>query len=88
MLNQTHAAGAPLAVGDEPAVYQKVTRKLLPFLTLCYVVAYLDRVNVGFAKLQMASDLHFSNTLYCPTIPCTVWARAFSSMRCSKCRAT
>jgi MFS transporter, ACS family, tartrate transporter len=35
------------------AVYAKVRRKLLPFLFLLYVVAYLDRINVGFAALQM-----------------------------------
>jgi len=31
---------------------------------LCYVVAYLDRVNVGFARLQMLGDLGFSDTVY------------------------
>jgi D-galactonate transporter len=36
----------------------------MPFLFLCYVAAYLDRVNVGFAKLQMLSDLRFSDTVY------------------------
>lgn len=41
-----------------------MTRRLLPFLTLCYVVAYLDRVNVGFARLQMLGDLGFSETVY------------------------
>ncbi len=46
------------------AVYRKVTWRLLPFLMLCYVVAYLDRVNVGFARLQMLTDLHFSETVY------------------------
>lgn len=46
------------------AVYSKVTRRLLPFLILCYVVAYLDRVNVGFARLQMLGDLGFSETVY------------------------
>ncbi len=44
--------------------YRKVAWRLLPFLFLCYVVAYLDRVNVGFAKLQMLSDLKFSETAY------------------------
>jgi D-galactonate transporter len=44
--------------------YAKVTWRLLPFLLLCYVAAYLDRVNVGFAKLQMLNDLHFSETVY------------------------
>ena len=31
---------------------------------LCYIVSYLDRVNVGFAKLQMQDDLGISNTVY------------------------
>ncbi|MET3130410.1 D-galactonate transporter [Oxalobacteraceae bacterium GrIS 1.11] len=50
--------------GTEDAIYAKVSRRLVPFLFLCYVVAYLDRVNVGFAKLQMLADLHFSDTVY------------------------
>jgi D-galactonate transporter len=41
-----------------------VTLRLLPFLFLCYLLAYLDRVNVGFAKLQMQGDLGFSDTVY------------------------
>jgi len=49
--------------GDD-AVYARVDQRLVPFLFLCFVVAYLDRVNVGFAKLQMAADLGFSDTVY------------------------
>jgi D-galactonate transporter len=48
----------------EAATYAKVTWRLLPFLFICYVAAYLDRVNVGFAKLQMLNDLQFSETVY------------------------
>ncbi|MCP3719232.1 MFS transporter [Paraburkholderia sp. CNPSo 3281] len=48
----------------ETRAYSKATLRLLPFLFLCYVAAYLDRVNVGFAKLQMLSDLQFSETVY------------------------
>lgn len=48
----------------ETATYHKVGRRLIPLLFLSYVVAYLDRVNVGFAKLGMASDLGFSDTVY------------------------
>jgi D-galactonate transporter len=48
----------------ETATYAKVTLRLLPFLFICYVAAYLDRVNVGFAKLQMLSDLKFSESVY------------------------
>lgn len=36
----------------------------MPFLFLCYIFAYLDRVNVGFAKLQMQQDLHLSDAAY------------------------
>ena len=48
----------------ETKAYSKVLWRLIPFLFLCYVVAYLDRVNVGFAKLQMLADLKFSDTVY------------------------
>lgn len=49
---------------DEESVYRKVTWRLLPLLMLCYLVAYLDRVNIGFARLQMMDDLGFSETVY------------------------
>ncbi len=45
-------------------VYAKITRRLVPFLFVCYAAAYLDRVNIGFAKLQLQSDLGFSDTVY------------------------
>jgi len=46
------------------ATFDKVAGRLIPFLFVCYIVAFLDRVNVGFAKLQMATDLHFSDAIY------------------------
>ena len=42
----------------------RVTRRLMPFLILCYFVAYLDRVNVGFAALSMNKDLGFTATVF------------------------
>jgi ACS family tartrate transporter-like MFS transporter len=42
----------------------RVRRRLIPFLFLLYVVAYLDRVNVGFAALDMNRDLGFSAAVY------------------------
>ncbi|SBW79444.1 Putative metabolite transport protein NicT [Pseudomonas veronii 1YdBTEX2] len=45
-------------------LYKKISWRILPFLLLCYVFAYLDRVNIGFAKLQMQSDLGFSDAVY------------------------
>ena len=49
---------------EEAATYSKVAWRLLPFLFLCYVCAYLDRINVSFAKLQMAHDLGLSDAVY------------------------
>ncbi len=48
----------------EHAVFAKVSRRLLPLLFCCYIVAYLDRVNIGFAKLQMAASLEYSDAVY------------------------
>ncbi|MBC3456972.1 MFS transporter [Pseudomonas mosselii] len=49
---------------DENALYRKVIWRLVPFLLICYVIAYLDRINVGFAKLQMQDALGFSDAVY------------------------
>jgi MFS transporter, ACS family, tartrate transporter len=48
----------------ERSTMARVTGRLLPFLLLLYIVSWLDRVNVGFAKLQMNADLGFSETVY------------------------
>ncbi|MFL9880174.1 MFS transporter [Herbaspirillum rhizosphaerae] len=49
---------------EKNRVYAIVFWRIMPFLMLCYVIAYLDRVNVGFAKLQMSVDLGFSETVF------------------------
>lgn len=49
---------------DPSRTYARVTARLIPLLLVSYVVAYLDRVNVGFAKLQMLADLQMSDTAY------------------------
>ena len=48
----------------EAQTYRKVDSRLIPFLFLCYILAYLDRVNVGFAKLQMLKDLSLSDAAF------------------------
>ncbi|GAM98626.1 nitrate/nitrite transporter [alpha proteobacterium U9-1i] len=48
----------------ETTLYAKVVWRLIPLLFLCYIAAFLDRVNVGFAKLQMAGDLALSDAMY------------------------
>lgn len=59
-----NAPALPVADPIERITLQKVTRRLLPFLLLLYVVAYIDRVNIGFAALQMNEDLGLSATMY------------------------
>ena len=49
---------------SEAAVYRKITWRLMPFLFLCYMLAYIDRVNVGFAKLQMQQALGMSDAVF------------------------
>ncbi len=49
---------------DADRVYARVTRRIIPFLFACYVCAYLDRVNVGFAKLRMLDQLGLSEAVY------------------------
>ena len=66
-MNTSTATTAALpvhAVSKEDSVYARVSRRIVPLIMLCYVVAYLDRVNVGFAKLQMLQALNFSETVY------------------------
>jgi sugar phosphate permease len=55
---------APSAVSAEQAIFSKIRLRLIPFMFLLYVVAYLDRVNVGFAQLQMGPELGFGPQVY------------------------
>lgn len=63
MASKPQQAAVPSAE-FEKSVYRKVTWRLIPFLFLCYIFAYIDRVNVGFAKLQMQQDLGISDAVY------------------------
>src|SRR5690606_11902719 len=48
----------------EQAVMRKVSRRLLGFLFLCFVLSFLDRINIGFAGLTMMGDLGLSSTQF------------------------
>ncbi|WP_175793705.1 MFS transporter [Burkholderia ambifaria] len=56
----------PAAVDDgaTQALYRRISRRLLPFLILCYTLSFIDRINIGFAHAQMAAELHFSDAVY------------------------
>lgn len=43
---------------------RKIARRLVPLVSFLYVIAYLDRVNIGYASLQMTKELHFSDVVY------------------------
>jgi MFS family permease len=49
---------------DVEILYGRIARRIMPFLVLLFVVAWLDRINVGFARLQMVKDLGFSDAVY------------------------
>ncbi len=49
---------------DGKAIYRKITLRLIPYMFLLYILAYLDRVNVGYAAAQMKVDLHLSDGVY------------------------
>ena len=58
----------PTSVPSTATVSERALRRinwrLMPYLVLLYVVAYLDRVNVSYASLQMTRELGFSNTVF------------------------
>jgi ACS family tartrate transporter-like MFS transporter len=54
----------PFGVNFMHPLYRKISHRLVPFLVLLYLVAFLDRVNVSFAALSMNRDLHISETLF------------------------
>jgi ACS family phthalate transporter-like MFS transporter len=56
---------SPAITGDdEHRLYRKVVYRIIPFIFVCYVLNYIDRVNVSFAKLQFQGDLHLSDASY------------------------
>ena len=58
----TPAASPDAVVAD--ATYRKIMLRIIPLILVCYFFGYLDRVNVGFAKLGMVNDLHLSEAAY------------------------
>ncbi|AET92602.1 major facilitator superfamily [Burkholderia sp. YI23] len=67
-MHKLSPAGTPAASELSPAdverTYRKIFFRLIPLLFLCYVVSYVDRVNISFAKLQFMHDLGFSEATY------------------------
>ncbi|WP_439854766.1 MFS transporter [Pseudomonas yamanorum] len=49
---------------DLDKIYRKISWRLLPFLLLCYVLAYLDRVNISYAKIAMQQEFGITDAVY------------------------
>src|SRR5438128_1632222 len=49
---------------DARALFSKISRRLIPFLFLLYVINYMDRSNISFTKEQMQGDLHLNDKQY------------------------
>lgn len=66
--NTSGASSAPVPGGHSAdhveEVYSKVGWRLMPLLLVCYAVAYLDRINIGYAQLQMKQTLDFGTAAY------------------------
>jgi D-galactonate transporter len=67
----SHGAGGvadaprdPRAARELEAVYARIAKRIIPVLILLFVMAWMDRVNVGFARLQMLADLGFSDAVF------------------------
>ena len=80
MANLTAAAGAGFTP-EQDKILSKVLWRIVPFLLLCYIVAYLDRVNVGIASLTMNGDLGLSPSAF-------GWSCSSSAISWQRCRVT
>lgn len=67
-MTSTTTAAAPARPSDTPSeldgVYRKIIWRLIPFLMLLWVLAWIDRVNIGFIKLTMLDELKWSEAMY------------------------
>jgi MFS family permease len=59
-----HGATTDARTIEADAAYRKILWRIMPFLMLCYVVSFIDRSNVGFAKLHFIADLGFNDAIY------------------------
>ncbi|WP_431484536.1 MFS transporter [Pseudomonas solani] len=61
----SQAKSLPLShASADDLTFRRIGWRLMPLLLTCYLFAHLDRINIGFAKLQMSADLQFSDTVY------------------------
>src|SRR4051812_40657490 len=64
VFNNPPSGLADISGSEVDTVYKKITRRLVPLIFLAYLLAFLDRINVGYAQLQMKDVLGFSDAVY------------------------
>ena len=62
---ESFTPAAPVAAVNDVAARatRRISWRLMPYLLLLYLIAYIDRTNVGVAKLQMQGDLHLTDAI-------------------------
>lgn len=70
-----------MSIAPMTPLYRKITLRIVPFLMVLYMVAFLDRVNISFAALTMNRDLGISESLYGFAAGVSSWATACSRFR-------
>jgi len=63
-LPPSHSVAPTSPLDANAALYRKIAWRIMPIMVCAYIIAYIDRVNVGFAKLQMLADLKFTDSVY------------------------
>jgi sugar phosphate permease len=61
---RTRTTGAVIGHLEEDAVFRKISWRIMPLVLFAYVFAFLDRINIGYAQLQMKQDLAFTDAVY------------------------
>lgn len=62
--SQVRQGGPVIQTAADKALFSKVNWHLLPLLIVCYIISFIDRINIGFAQLQMKQTLTFSDEAY------------------------
>lgn len=64
MIKEESVGISEYSLTEQKRIFAKVAWRLIPFLVFLFILAWIDRINVGFAKLAMLNDLQFSEAVY------------------------
>ncbi|WP_338811359.1 MFS transporter (plasmid) [Agrobacterium leguminum] len=63
-MTEEYSANSARQPAELSSIMRAVIRRIIPLLLICYIFSFMDRINVGFAQLQMKRDLEFSDAVY------------------------